>query len=835
MERKPLDVLQYLLRHAGEVVTKDELLGTVWEGRVVVEAALTNAIGKLRKALDDDALITTIPRVGYRLDGKVTRRIVDRVPEASRLNVDDAVPRRGNWRLEETLARRSDSEVWRARHAKTGAARVFKLSLDGIRLHALKREVTVGRLLEAALGERPDLVRVIDWDFERAPYFVEFEDGGTSLDRWPGLADLPIPQRLELFIQATDTVAAAHGVGVLHKDFKPANLLVSEDGRMRVTDFGSSRVFASGALDDLHITPMVMTQTQDVSETGTPLYLAPEVLAGQSPTIRSDVYALGVTLYHLLVGDFRRPLAAGWEQDIADPLLRADIAQAANGDPTRRFESAAQLAERLRSLDERRRKADLDALVKERIAMAERRAAMARARRPWLVAAMVVLVAGTVVSLFYAHNSRVAELKVRQDNARMTEEIGNENALNNFLIHKLLEPAELFASGTASLTLAQSWEKAEPQIASSFQGHPKPEINLRGMLARVYDDHQQWAKAAEQNARAVALLDANPSIPRRFEFDYRLKEANDLFKLGKVAEMNSVLKSVRAAERSGELATDPNNVYILYSLEGEQEIDNNPAQAAVWYQKAVDAGQRFTKGKDRAIVVAEANLGRVLVTSGHPTEGLAKDAAAVARARSAFGPAHALTLWVRDEELNASLLAGKTDTAQQDLDSMRADAAHAFGNDPAWTGTFAADQAAIYSTEGRYAQALPLYAADYQTLKERSGPAGMDTLGVLTNYIEAARFADPKLAGHLLDQMDEALTSLPADSQGEFRITSALQRACLMVGANQGQQARALARTLDPAVLKAKNPSGAWARFAHGLQATDADQQSTCARPLSGI
>ena len=69
LEHKPLEVLQYLLRHAGEAVTKEELLSSVWAGRVVVEAVLTNAVGKLRRALGDEMqdIVVTLPKVGYRL------------------------------------------------------------------------------------------------------------------------------------------------------------------------------------------------------------------------------------------------------------------------------------------------------------------------------------------------------------------------------------------------------------------------------------------------------------------------------------------------------------------------------------------------------------------------------------------------------------------------------------------------------------------------------------------------------------------------------------------------------------------------------------------------
>jgi non-specific serine/threonine protein kinase len=100
------------------------------------------------------------------------------------------------------------------------------------------------------------------------------------------------------------------------------------------------------------ITNLGFTQTASLeaqSLTGTLMYLPPEVLAGQSPTTGADVYALGVMLYQLVIGDFRKPLAPAWEAEIKDPLLREDIADAACGDPAKRLGSAADLAERRRS------------------------------------------------------------------------------------------------------------------------------------------------------------------------------------------------------------------------------------------------------------------------------------------------------------------------------------------------------------------------------------------------------------------------------------------------------------------------------------------------------
>src|SRR5690606_39012154 len=110
-----------------------------------------------------------------------------------------------------------------------------------------------------------------------------------------------------------------------------------------------------------------------------------------------------------LVGDFRRPLAPGWEADIDDPLLREDIAAAAHGDPARRLASVAALAERIRGLDARREQRALEQAIRDRIAEGDRRLARVRARRPWVVAACVALAAGLARTAWQLSRSLEAE------------------------------------------------------------------------------------------------------------------------------------------------------------------------------------------------------------------------------------------------------------------------------------------------------------------------------------------------------------------------------------------------------------------------------------------
>ena len=90
------------------------------------------------------------------------------------------------------------------------------------------------------------------------------------------------------------------------------------------------------------------------------LYTAPEVLEGKPVTLQADIYALGLMLYQMVVGDLSRALAPGWRREVADELLCEDIAVAVDGSPERRLGNALRLAERLRALESRRRQRETE-------------------------------------------------------------------------------------------------------------------------------------------------------------------------------------------------------------------------------------------------------------------------------------------------------------------------------------------------------------------------------------------------------------------------------------------------------------------------------------------
>ncbi len=155
--------------------------------------------------------------------------------------------------------------------------------------------------------EHPNVVRVYDVGHQAGRTFVAMElVKGQSLVHWLRHSAEPASIR-KMFAMAARGLAAAHSAGVVHRDFKPANVLVAETGDVRVADFGLARLFsASGGPPSRH-DPLA----------GTPDYLAPELLSGAPAGPTTDQFAFGVSLYEALTGtkpfDARARAPSRWE------------------------------------------------------------------------------------------------------------------------------------------------------------------------------------------------------------------------------------------------------------------------------------------------------------------------------------------------------------------------------------------------------------------------------------------------------------------------------------------------------------------------------------------
>jgi non-specific serine/threonine protein kinase len=562
VERRALEVLAYLLRHAGEVVTKEELLREVWAGRVTVDKVLPNAINKIRRALGESnaGLVSTQARVGYRLDGPVTRTAVGRqLASTLALEPGQPVPGRPSFVLERQLGRTAGSEVWLASHPKTAERRVYKFALDSDRLRGLKREVTLLRVLQECLDDASHVVEAIDWNFEHAPYFIECRYGGPTLAEWAArhLDQLDTRPRLAIFLQIADAVAAAHAVGVLHKDLKPANVLV--DGpvsapHVRLTDFGSGLLMEPDRLEQLGITRMGLTvedRAADGSTSGTPLYIAPELFAGQAPTVKSDVYALGVLLYQLLTGRLGQPMAPGWEAEIADELLRDDLLQATDGRPEYRLDSVSDLAYRLRRFDERRAELDRQRRNAEAARRDRETLERTRARRPLERALLAVMAVGVVVALWFQQQAAQARNDAR-------EELARANALARFVNEDLIGRSNPLVSAKGpEATLREVLLAARERVPVRFAAQPDTAAALHGSLASLYNTIDLFAEAEAEARQALRLLERAGGTDAAAAFEVRAVLVRVLGRAGRLDEARvqlDALEQLAAAAPEAERA-----------------------------------------------------------------------------------------------------------------------------------------------------------------------------------------------------------------------------------------------------------------------------------------
>ena len=670
LDRKSLEVLQLLLVHAGEVVTKEELFETVWAGRITVEGVLANAISRLRKLLGDEeqTLIVTHPRAGYRYAGPVSRKWLEGAGEALTLKADDPVPGREHWWLARPLGRCGQGEVWLAGHRKTGEQRVFKFAIDSARLSSLKREATLYRLLKQVLGERSDFARVLEWNFEQSPFFLECEFGGESLLDWAskpgGLNTVPLAERLRLLAETAEAVAAAHSAGVLHKDLKPANVLIytGPDGKPhpRLTDFGSSRLADPMQLDALGITRLGFTVTQldSGSSSGTPLYLAPELMAGQLPTVQSDVYALGVVLYQLVVGDLNKPLVAGWEQDVEDGLLREDIAAAANGSVGKRMAAATELAIRLSRLEARRLEQNAAVARLQEVQLAREALNRSAARRPWLLATGLVLLTGIIIStsLFY---------RARQSQRQAEHEVDVASAVKDFLAKDVVAAANPQYSNTPKVSLIDALKTAGTQLDTRFAKQPEVAANLRvkiGEALATLNDDPTRALADLQKGCSWMLAHYAANDQRRI--DCLLSWTKAEINAGHYDATAPLLAQLKhAAQSPGTSAASANQVLLLEAqvLLSTQSNEAGRKLAETALRKALE-----TKADSQEALEARLLLAKSFVSQWDYGDFLKEFSKLLEEARIRLGPDSPHFLEFRLERLKA--MTNNTDLLEAEPD-----------------------------------------------------------------------------------------------------------------------------------------------------------------------
>ena len=221
-----------------------------------------------------------------------------------------APPMLGSYRLLQPLGAGGMSSVFRAEHVESGHEVAVKVLPRTLARNPTLLQRFIREAKNAESLEHPNIAAIYDRGFDGARHYLvlEFVPGGDLHERVRGSGPLPVAEAVRVVRSAAEGLDYASGRGVIHRDVKPANLLLTPEGRVKIIDLGLALQAES---EDERV-------TRDGTTVGTVDYMAPEQARDSRATSeRSDIYSLGCTLYFLLTGS--APYPGG---DVPDKLGR---------------------------------------------------------------------------------------------------------------------------------------------------------------------------------------------------------------------------------------------------------------------------------------------------------------------------------------------------------------------------------------------------------------------------------------------------------------------------------------------------------------------------------
>jgi len=425
----------------------------------------------------------------------------------------------GNWRVSRLIGRGGMGEVWLGERADGLFEKRVAIKFIRDDRPQLARSIESERRVLAAL-QHPGIVRLLDagTTSDGHPFLVTDFIDGVALDHWIERERPDLARRLRLFRRIAEAVAYAHERLVIHRDIKPANILVDADAHAHLLDFGIARALAHET-DAAQPTQLALT----------PDFAAPEVVADNSASVRSDIYALGALLYFMLCGkpplDLRGLALAAMIERIRDaqaPRPSEVVGAAAFADaPKRLLVDLDAIALKTLSKTPADRYGTVDALLADLDAAREHRPISARApdawdraRRAWrrhrvavTAAALLALslLAGMAGTLWQAHEARLQGRRAELAAARALTEAKTANAVRDFLIgvFKAANPEETAGTPPTAVELVDA---AVREADNGLHDQPELQSQLFAALGATYMGLGRYdqAKALLGKGRKIA-------------------------------------------------------------------------------------------------------------------------------------------------------------------------------------------------------------------------------------------------------------------------------------------------------------------------------------------
>ena len=416
-------------------------------------------------------------------------------------------------------------EVYRARDARLNRDVAIKIlpdlfAADGERVARFQREAQV-----LASLNHPHIAQIygIEKELERTALVLEFVDGPTLSDRIRQ-GPVSVNEAVAIARQIAEALEAAHENGIVHRDLKPANIKLTQDGAVKVLDFGLAKALEHGTSDSSHLMSQSPTITSPAMAThagiilGTAVYMSPEQAKGKPADKRSDIWAFGCVLYEMLTG--KRAFDGEDLTDVVAAVVRGDPDWAAIP-----AEVPAHIRTLLKGCLEKDRKARLGDIAVVRYLLEQAPATPARAdaaaiapphARPWMwMSATAAAVLISVASLALAWTMWHGEDESRPP-MRVTAEIGADVSLVDALgASAILSPDGMTlvfvgAENTASSSLSLYVRRLDQLRATPMAG-------TEGALQPFFSPDGRWIaffsggklkKIAVTGGAAVTLCDA---------------------------------------------------------------------------------------------------------------------------------------------------------------------------------------------------------------------------------------------------------------------------------------------------------------------------------------
>ncbi|MFO0296680.1 MAG: protein kinase domain-containing protein [Pseudomonadota bacterium] len=650
---------------------------------------------------------------------------------------DAMLPRPGSivgpWRLVHSLGEGGMGSVWLAERTDGQLKRAVALKLPRLAWdRGLGERMARERDILATL-EHPHIARLYDAGIDQLgrPWLALEYVPGRPIDEHARLRSLSPTQRVRLLLQVCEAVAYAQGRLVIHRDLKPSNVMVTEDGQVRLLDFGIARLarppsatFGAGA----------PPPTEHAGAALTPGYASPEQLREQPLSTASDVFSLGVVAYELLAGvppfRFEPRTQAAYERTLAGGA--PPLASRACADP-----AAARLLrgdldavlDRALALDPARRYAGADALAADLRAWLAGEAVSARGRtraeqlQHWArrhkaavavgVVAFVALAAAAAVSTVQALHAREQAAQAAAEAEKARKEAARARATQALLkrifqLNGLDQPDPLRAQRTTARELL---DLAARSVGDVMKDTPEAQIELLETLSTLYAElgapgpslqaARQRVELARQALpdddprRADALLSLSGRLhdtPQRPQARALIEEAEAVMRRAgpAAASLEGALALQKARhERWGRLKEgvehaeravawfrehQPDSglrVSALYFASALSDISGDPGRGLEHLQEARQIAAARQAGGGRALMAAVADRGDMLVRHGQWAEAEAAYTEAVEVATRLLGADHPSTLVVSMYRARFWIETGRVAAGERERDEMR--------------------------------------------------------------------------------------------------------------------------------------------------------------------